>query len=159
MVRRRDLDLLAKHNIKATYFITHDCPSVERIRKEGHTLGLHPNLLPGSSHGKTPTEAIEYLLQIAPEAVVIRTHALVQSSPILYEIFHSFPQLKYDLSILMYGFEHIGKFSWKYDGVEFERINYNWEDDCAFFDDGFCWKGPIPQSAQWSTTSTPFTWP
>lgn len=40
----------------------------------------------------------------------------------------------------MYPFPHIGKFPWKYDGVEFERINYNGEDDCAFFDKGFSWK-------------------
>lgn len=133
------LELLARHNVKATYFITHDCPSLRHIRSEGHNLGLHPNLLPHSSHGTTPTEAINFLLQLAPEAQVIRTHALVQSSPILYEIFKSFPQLKYDLSMLMYGFEHIGKFPWKYDGVNFERINYNWEDDCAFFEDAFDW--------------------
>jgi len=125
--------------IKATFFITHKSDILKDLIEDGHELGIHPNFLVGSSQGDTPEKAIEFLLNIVPEARALRTHALVQSSPLLQLIFSKFPQLKYDFSILMYNFPFIGKFNWQFEGTQFKRLNYNWEDDAAFYHEGFKW--------------------
>lgn len=128
--------------IKATFFITHSADILNDLINDGHEIGIHPNFLTKSSHGDTPEKVIEFLLNIVPNARALRTHALVQSSPLLQLIFSKFPQLKYDLSVFMYDFPCIKKFEWASEGTKFTRINYNWEDDAAFFHAGFNWSKP-----------------
>ncbi len=130
---------LLESNCLATFFVTHPSDTIEDLVKDGHNVGIHPNFLPGSSQGKDEMSIIEYLLKLCPNATSMRTHALVQSSPLLYDIFKNFPQLEFDLTMFMYRFPHIEKFDWIYDDVKFKRINYNWEDDVAFFDNDFSW--------------------
>jgi hypothetical protein len=137
------LDILRPSGVKATFFVTHACDVLADIRKDGHTLGLHPNFLPGSSQGDTPLAIMETLLGLVPDATVLRTHALVQSTPLLQQIFGYAPQLTLDLSVLMYRFAHVGRFGWRLGDVAFERINYNWEDDIAFDDPSFDWSRPV----------------
>lgn len=129
--------------VKATFFITHKSDILKDLIEDGHELGIHPNFLVGSSHGDTPEKAVEFLLNIVPEARALRTHALVQSSPLLQLIFSKFPQLKYDFSVFMYGFPFIGQFNWQFEGTQFKRLNYNWEDDAAFFHESFKWDCPF----------------
>ena len=62
----------------------------------------------------------------------MRTHALVQSSPLLHEIFSKFPQLKLDVSLFMHRSAFAHKVKWEFDGVSFDRLLYNWEDDAQF---------------------------
>ena len=133
------LDKLADYGVKATFFVTHPSDIIKDIENKGHTIGLHPNFLPNSSHGSTTRKIIDYLLDIAPQATVLRTHALVQSTPLLFDIFSNYEQLKLDLSICMYRFPHVGRFLWDFYNVSFERINYNWQDDAAFSDKAFDW--------------------
>jgi peptidoglycan/xylan/chitin deacetylase (PgdA/CDA1 family) len=133
------LDKLEDYGVKATFFVTHPSDIIKEIENKGHTIGLHPNFLPNSSHGSTTRKTIDYLLEIAPKATVLRTHALVQSSPLLLDIFSNYGQLKLDLSTFMYRFAYVGRFSWAFNNVSFERINYNWEDDAAFSDEAFDW--------------------
>lgn len=128
--------------IKATFFITHKSDILKDLIDDGHELGIHPNFLVGSSQGKTPEKAVEFLLNIVPQARTLRTHALVQSSPLLQLIFSKFPQLKYDFSVFMYDFPFIGQFNWQFEGTQFKRLNYNWEDDAAFYHKGFKWECP-----------------
>lgn len=127
-------------NIKATFFITHDSPILKDLVKDGHEIGIHPNFLERSSHGETPKEVVSHLLDIVPDARALRTHALVQSSPLLHDIFSSFPQLRYDLSVFMQDFPFVRPFKWAFEGAQFTRINYNWEDDAAFAQEGFSWR-------------------
>jgi len=127
--------------IKATFFITHNSEILSDLINDGHEIGIHPNFLDGSSHGDTPQKVIEFLLNIVPQARAIRMHALFQSSPLLHLIFSKFPQLKYDFSIFMYNFPLIRQFEWQSEGVKFKRLNYNWEDDTAFFQNDFNWNG------------------
>jgi hypothetical protein len=128
--------------IKATFFVTHSADILSDLVNDGHELGIHPNFLTGSSHGSTPEKVIEFLLNIVPNARAMRTHALVQSSPLLQLIFSKFPQLEYDFSVFMYNFPFIKRFLWQSEGTKFTRINYNWEDDAAFFQNDFCWHKP-----------------
>jgi len=128
--------------IKATFFITHKSDILKDLVNDGHELGIHPNFLPSSSYGDTPEKAVDFLLNIVPQARALRTHALVQSSPLLQKIFSTFPQLRYDFSVFMYDFPFIGQFNWQFEGTQFKRLNYNWEDDAAFYHDGFKWECP-----------------
>lgn len=133
------LDKLKQADIKATFFVTHESDIIVDILKEGHEVGWHPNFMPNSSQGRCFDEIMEYLFKIAPNATAIRTHSLFQSSPLLFDIFSKFPRLKLDLSSFMYKFPYVDSFQWSYNGVFFNRINYNWADDFAFFDEKFSW--------------------
>lgn len=139
------LDELRTYNIQATFFITHPSDTIETMKSDGHNIGLHPNFFPNSSHGKTPEEVMDYISQLHPNAVSIRTHGLVQSSPLLQTVVNINDRIKYDFSTFTYLMPHISCFNWNFYGNNLKRINYNWEDDAAFFDANNDW-----------TTITPF---
>lgn len=126
------LELLDSANCKATFFTTHSTPMNHQILQQGHSLGIHPNFLPGSSHGSCVKEIISECLKYAPDAWCMRTHALVQSSPLLHEIFTNFSQLKLDVSLFMHRSPFAHKIKWDFEGVSFDRLLYNWEDDAQF---------------------------
>src|ERR1017187_7044133 len=81
-------DLLIRRRVKATWFVTHSSPAVDRLRDhpELFELGIHPNFLPGSSQGKTVAEVLSFCRACVPEARSMRTHALVQSSGLLGDV-------------------------------------------------------------------------
>ena len=124
------LELLESAGCKATFFATHGTPINREIIDRGHNLGIHPNFLPGSSQGSNVQEIISECLSFAPNAWCMRTHSLLQSTPLLHEIFLKFPQLKLNLCLCMLNFAH--KMKWAFDGVSFDRLLYNWEDDAQF---------------------------
>ena len=126
------LALLGRAGCKATFFATHRTPVNGEILARGHDLGIHPNFLPGSSHGQGVAQVISNCLSYAPDAWCVRTHGLVQSTPLLEEMFGTFPHLKLDVSLFMHHspFAHIVK--GEYGGVSFDRLLYNWEDDAEF---------------------------
>lgn len=126
------LSMLQEAGVKATFFTTHRTDLNKEITQQGHELGIHPNFLPNSSHGKSVKEIIDSCLAFAPNARFMRTHALVQSSPLLCEIFGHYSQLTTDISLFMQGAEYVQKSHFNFDGVTFERILYNWEDDATF---------------------------
>ncbi len=64
-----------KHEIKATYFVTHKSGLIDQWRKAGKIeTGIHPNFLKGSSHGKTYDEVIDSVFRFAPGARCFRAH-------------------------------------------------------------------------------------
>lgn len=68
--QRLPLDLL-----KLTVFVTHKSDVIEREFLAGRLQrGIHPNFLPGSSHGDTFREVIETCMTFAPEATCTRSH-------------------------------------------------------------------------------------
>lgn len=135
------LEILEKNKVKkCTFFVTHESDIIQDIERRGHNIGIHPNFMPGSSQGSDIENIIENLLNIAPNATTMRTHALIQSSPMLFRIFKNFPQIKIDFSILTYKAKYIEKSPWVYDSVLAHRINFNWIDDFASHDETFDWK-------------------
>ena len=126
------LNLLDDARCKATFFATHSTSLNQEIVNRGHDLGIHPNFLPNSSQGASVQAIISECLSYAPNAWCIRTHALVQSSPLLHEIFSKFPQLKLDVSLFMHRSTFSHKVKWEFDSVTFDRLLYNWEDDAQF---------------------------
>ena len=74
--------MLARHRLSATFFVTQPSPVLDAFRAYGDVeLGLHPNFLPGSSHGSSPDEVLAHLRAWVPEAVGARAHCLVQGTP------------------------------------------------------------------------------
>lgn len=77
-------DMLAKAGVRGTFFATHDSPAIRQLQGEvGFEVGVHPNFLPGSSHGGTPDAVMQTVLDWFPEARAARTHSLAQSEPLL----------------------------------------------------------------------------
>jgi hypothetical protein len=64
-------------------FATNPSPALDRGPSSLLTLGVHPNFLPGSSHGSTPEEVIETCRSLVPDARTVRSHAHAESSHIL----------------------------------------------------------------------------
>ena len=79
---------LIEHSVRATWFVTHLSPAILQLamRPDLFELGIHPNFLAGSDHGSTPAEVLNHCMQLVPDAVSVRTHALMQSGPLLDEI-------------------------------------------------------------------------
>ena len=67
--------LLPSEELKLTVFVTHPSDVIEDAFQAGRLRrGIHPNFLPGSSHGDTFREVIETCLSYAPEATCSRSH-------------------------------------------------------------------------------------
>jgi len=64
--------------VPVTPFLTHRSELVrERFDIEGmrERVGLHPNFLPNSTHGATPSEVIDSVRQLWPDAISFRSHS------------------------------------------------------------------------------------
>jgi hypothetical protein len=81
-------DRLLAHGVRATWFITHLSPAIRRLTQYPvlFELGIHPNFLPGSTHGETPEAVLRHCLALVPTASSMRTHGLVQSTQLLRQI-------------------------------------------------------------------------
>lgn len=73
---------LEDRGLVGTFFVTHACESLDRLRAANMELGIHPNYLPGSSHGTTADEVLDFVRALVPEARGVRAHALVRSTPL-----------------------------------------------------------------------------
>lgn len=137
---------LVDSRVKATWFVTHLSPAIENLRNypELFELGIHPNFLPGSTHGNTPGQVLKHLQAIVPEAVSVRTHSLVQSGPLLQMILES--KLKTDVSLFLPGMEFIQPFEFHFKGKTLFRIPYFWSDDYEMEKISPCWQlSPLEQ--------------
>lgn len=77
------LDFIEDAGVKACVFVTHDTPVLARIRACSlFELGLHPNfdgLLQGRGAFRSAADVIQQVRAVAPEAVVLRSHAMTTS--------------------------------------------------------------------------------
>ena len=81
-------DLLDQYKARATWFVTHETPALRRLENNpSFELGIHPNfnwLLEGKgTNGKNAEEVVERLLSVVPDAKAVRSHSLVQGTPIM----------------------------------------------------------------------------
>lgn len=124
------LALLKQAGVKSTWFVTHDSPMLSVLKESVDTveLGLHPNFLPGSSHGESVTEVIRYVHALVPEAQSVRTHGVVQSGLILSELVR-LTGVKMDATIFLPQMPFIQKVVHLTPHGELQRIGTYWADD------------------------------
>ncbi len=124
-------EILKAAKVSATWFVTHQSPAIERLRNQPDLfeLGIHPNFLAGSSHGRDTEEILRHCLEIVPTATSMRTHALVQSTPLLGQIITS-TSITTDLSLFLPYMPNISPLEYYWQGRMLLRIPYFWEDDC-----------------------------
>lgn len=137
-VLKYSIDYLERHNVKATFFVTHNTPLLERLRGNPlFELGVHPNfqyLLNGTSNFKNMSEVLESIMKIVPDAVSVRSHSLVQSSPILDLFIEN--GLKYDVNLFIpWQSDMTIKPIKHWNGLI--RYPYCWEDDVSAITNGW----------------------
>jgi len=122
-------ELLIKKNIKATWFITHNSEAIERLseHRDIFDLGIHPNFLENSTQGNTIKSVMDYVMEIVPNAVSVRTHGMYYSAQIS-EIFSSEYGLKYDSSIYLKNMPFIQPQNIYYGDNLLIRMPYFWEE-------------------------------
>jgi hypothetical protein len=126
------IDILEMNSVKATFFVTHETPVLERLRKSDlFELGIHPNfnfLLNGDHrYGKDYKEVIDYYLDMVPDAVSVRSHSITQNGPIVDEFIER--GLVYDVNLLLMYLSEIELKPIPYYTEGFIRLPYYWEDD------------------------------
>ena len=126
-------ELLTANGVRATWFVTHASPAIDRLRRnpELFELAIHPNFSPTGSHGATPEEVIRHCMRLVPEAFSVRTHGLVQSTHLLWLIQREQAILA-DCSLYLPGQSHIQPFAQNGPGGPLLRLPYIWEDDFEF---------------------------
>jgi hypothetical protein len=77
------LDILEAEQVRATMFVTHATPVLERMRNNPLIeLGIHPNfnpLIEGADDAKSAQATLAELKELVPEAAVCRSHSLTTS--------------------------------------------------------------------------------
>jgi len=122
-------EILVAHQVKATWFITHDSPSVQNLFNYPNLfeLGIHPNFLQNSTQGENEKAILDNLLTIVPKAKSCRTHSLFQSSPLLKRLCVDYG-IENDSSIFLPGTPHIVPHKLIYSNKQLTRIPYLWGD-------------------------------
>lgn len=76
-------DIVDAHGARATYFVTHASALLDVWRRQGRVdLGIHPNFLPGSSHGDSFETVLDTVCTFAPGARASRSHMYFDASPV-----------------------------------------------------------------------------
>ena len=122
--------------VRSTWHVTHASPAIDRLRERPDLfeLGIHPNFLPGSSHGDTVDAILATCMRLVPEATTMRSHALVQSSAILARVLASTP-IRCDSSIMLPEAPHIEPVGFPHAEGPLVRVPYFWEDDVEMMRD------------------------
>ena len=147
---QRVVSMLEEHNVPGTFFLTHQSPYLKILKNHPLVeLGIHPNFLPNSTHGKTVDEVLDYVIDFCPEAISMRTHGLFQSSNLYFHILKKYPQIRYDFSLYIPENPYITPFEFIDDeNRSLIRIPYQWEDDLFFLQ-----KNPVPRGILFSHAS------
>jgi hypothetical protein len=125
------IDLVESFDVAATWFVTHQTPVLDRLRKNSKfELGIHPNfnfLLDGKHNaGESSTEVVQRLMAIVPQAKSVRSHSMTQSSGLL-NIFKNLG-LTHDANHFVPHHSSVTLKPWLlWNGLC--RVPYNWEDD------------------------------
>ena len=106
---------------------------MERLREfpELFELGIHPNLLPGSTHGSEPQEVLQHCVNLVPDSIYMRTPQLAQSTPIFLEVFRH-TKIGVDVSIFLPYWCDLRGFWFGPKDHRLIRLPYNREDDYKF---------------------------
>ena len=129
------VETLIKNKIKSTWFITHNSPVFEKMKRNTQLfeIGLHPNFYPHSDHGNNEDDVLQNIQKLCPEATSIRMHGLYQSSSLLNKISQLLPNIKVDVSLYIPNIKDIYPFEYCTNNKrKIKRIPFVWEDDLEF---------------------------
>lgn len=123
-------DLLEEYGLAATIHITNPFKSLDKYKENGRIeLRIHPNfnvLVDGNSGGvNDKTHVLRRCKQMIPDAVVARSHALLNSTPITKEFFDC--GIRYELNYFIDPYKGINLYPWLFQGVL--QIPFFYEDD------------------------------
>lgn len=123
-----------ERGVPATWMVTHRTKLLDLIRETSASeLGIHPNFQRGSTHGSSVRQVMTHCLDLVPEASVMRTHSLHQSSGIFAYVVAE-TGLRCDSSIFLPGAEWIRPVWYDFPaGRQFMRVPYFWEDDTELY--------------------------
>ncbi len=128
------IDILGENEIKATFFLTHYSEAVQKImdRKQLFEVGIHPNFLENSTHGKNFDEVMDYFKSWISSPIGVRAHGLYNTSRYFIEIMKKYPSIQYDVSTYLPYADNIKPYRFEYEGKSMYKIPFNWEDDLEF---------------------------
>ncbi len=123
-------ELILAQGVKATWFITHWSPAIERLAQHpAHfELGIHPNFLKGSSHGESVADVVAFCRDMLPKARSVRTHSLCMNGEIMAAFCRS-ADIGVDSSLFMPGVETIEPFLFETAAGRLVRVPVYWSDD------------------------------
>lgn len=124
-------EMLERNQVRSTWFVTHDSPAIRQMikRPDLFEIGIHPNLLPGTNQGGSEQEIFEQLLQLVPNAKVVRTHGLVFSNALMKNLILKYG-IQFDSSVLLFESANIEPHLRYYKETQrpLVRLPYFWED-------------------------------
>jgi hypothetical protein len=122
--------LCEQYGRPATFFVTHESDLLRSLVADKTVeVGLHPNFLPKSTHGSETRSVLDHCLKLVPDARCMRTHSLVQSSPIFATILEHYPQIETDVSLFLPLHPGLQPIDLYLNGKRLTRLPYFWEDD------------------------------
>jgi hypothetical protein len=126
---------LIKTGIKATWFVTHACQAVERLRQRADLfeLGIHPNCLQGSTHGVSEEEVLDNIKAVVPEAVSMRTHGLYQTTRFLILAAREYG-IRVDSSLYQPDACYAVPYELRFGSTTLLRAPFCWADDLTLHD-------------------------
>ncbi len=119
-------NVLMDKEVKSTWFVTNESPIIDELKRNSlFELGIHPNFYPSSSQGEDSDSVLKNLKKIVQHSKSIRTHRLLQSSPLLCK-FQEYG-IENDVSIFLPYTKNITPHYSKY--LNLFRFPFFWEDD------------------------------
>lgn len=132
------IDLVAERliaaNVRATWFVTHASAAIDRLRRRPDLfeLGIHPNFLGNSTQGRTPHEVLAHCMALVPDARAMRTHCLVQHTPLLDAVAECTP-IEVDVSLYLPGHPGLQAVVQPLATRPLLRLPFWWEDDYEMY--------------------------
>jgi hypothetical protein len=75
------LNIARRFQVRPTLFVTHESAAATTAAAQGRAeLAIHPNFLPGSTHGDSVGSVTQHMLALVPGALAYRCHRYTDSS-------------------------------------------------------------------------------
>lgn len=94
------LVIASRFGVRPTIFATHPSPVLQEYAGRGLVeIGIHPNFLPGSTHGSVPGDVIDHMCGLFPGGKCFRSHTFVDHSHITKELYRR--GIRYDSNLCL----------------------------------------------------------
>ena len=133
---------LVHHGVRATWFVTHASPAIDRLRDRGELfeIGIHPNFRSESSHGSDLVSVLKTCMELVPDAVSLRSHSLIQSTSILEAIIRE-TVIQVDGSVFLPGARGVEPVHYSMGDRSLVRVPYIWDDCYEIHQRASAWSG------------------